>query len=79
MRPIHEIANEISQDWKNPYFGAVPYINAMKEIITIDSYFHFDSAESIVLYFLCNAQTWRGETARRIKLELNTILKTLNK
>jgi hypothetical protein len=34
-----------------------------------------DSAESIVLYFLSNATTWRGETARRIKTELKGFVK----
>jgi hypothetical protein len=35
-----------------------------------------DSASSIVAYFLANARGWRGNTARRVKLELNQILKT---
>jgi len=29
----------------------------------------------IVRYFLSNATTWRGETARRIKAELKQMLK----
>lgn len=28
-RPISTIADEIRRDWKNVYFGAVPYLNAM--------------------------------------------------
>jgi hypothetical protein len=32
-----------------------------------------DSAKSIVLYFLANANTWRGEKARAIKVELKKI------
>jgi hypothetical protein len=35
-----------------------------------------DSGRSIVAYFLSNASTWRGETAKRIKLELNKMLKS---
>ena len=28
-RPLSEVAKEIKQDWQKPYFGAVPYIQAM--------------------------------------------------
>ena len=34
-----------------------------------------DDGGSIVLYFLSNATTWRGEDARRIKAELKSLLK----
>jgi len=74
-RPLHEIALEIGQDWKKIYFGAVPYLNAMETLNSIKDKFYFDTAETIVIYFLANAQTWRGETARRIKKELNQMLK----
>lgn len=75
MRPIYKIAEEISADWKKPYFGAVPYISAMRRLSSIDDNYGLDSGRSIVLYFLSNATTWRGETARRIKKELNDIIK----
>jgi hypothetical protein len=39
-----------------------------------DPYGH-DSGESIVLYFLSNARSWRGDAARRIKAELKGMLK----
>ena len=74
-RPIWSIALDIRKDWKKVYFGAVPYLDAMGSLDKItDSYF-YDSAESVVLYFLSNASTWKGDTARRIKAELNTLLK----
>ena len=41
----------------------------------ITDVYGYDSAESIVLYFLSNAKTWKGEHARRIKLELKSLLK----
>jgi hypothetical protein len=69
-RPLYQIAKEIRQDWKNVYFGAVPYLQAMSSLDSIDSNYGMDSAKSIVLYFLSNASTWRGETAKRIKSEL---------
>ena len=76
-RSLQVIAFEIRKDWKNPYFGAKPYIEAMccLEKIT-DNYYH-DSAESVVRYFLANAGKWRGEVARRIKAELKEMLKNV--
>lgn len=74
-RPIFEIASEIRKDWKKPYFGAVPYLEAMGTITTINEDYYADSAKSVVLYFLANAQTWRGEVARRVKAELKEMVK----
>jgi len=75
MRKLHEIAREIHSDWKNPYFGAIPYIQAMRQVETVDGYIGMDSGRSVVSYFLANAGTWRGETARRVKNELKAMLK----
>lgn len=74
-RKISEIALEIQKDWKKPYFGAIPYIEAMLQLNTIHDDYYLDTAESVVIYFLANAQTWRGETAKRIKAELREMLK----
>lgn len=74
-RPIKEIAAEIKKDWKKPYFGAVPYLDAMFSLNKISDNYFYDSGVSVVLYFLANANTWRGETARRIKAELNQMAK----
>ena len=70
MRPINQIAREIREDWKKPYFGAVPYLDAMRSLSSINDHFYEDDARTVVLYFLSNATTWRGETARRVKTEL---------
>lgn len=75
MRTLKEISKEIKQDWKNIYFGAVPYLEAMGTLSSINDDYGYDSAESIVRYFLANASTWRGDNARRIKKELNDLLK----
>lgn len=75
MRTLFAIADEIAHDWKKPYFGAVPYIRAMKSLNDINEPYGYDSGESIVRYFLCNASTWRGDTARRVKAELKDMLK----
>lgn len=74
MRPLHKIADEITVDWKRPYFGAVPYIQAMRALDSTDDAYGLDSADSIVRYFLANANTWRGETARRVKAELKGMI-----
>ena len=74
-RLIKDIAREIRADWKKVYFGAEPYLKAMESINSIEDNYYFDTAESIVVYFLANATTWRGETAKRIKAELRSMLK----
>lgn len=75
MRKISEIAKEIKTEWKNPYFGAVPYLKAMSELSDISDNYGQDSAKSVVIYFLANAQTWRGDAAKRIKAELKNLIK----
>jgi hypothetical protein len=74
-RSIAAIAQEIRRDWTKPYFGAVPYLQAMFSLDDITDDYGADSGKSIVLYFLSNASTWKGETARRIKAELKAMAK----
>ena len=72
-RSLSEIAREIRADWEKVYFGAAPYLGAMGTLNSIDDDYGCDSGKSIVLYFLANANTWRGETARRVKKELKAL------
>jgi hypothetical protein len=74
-RTLNVIARDISRDWTKPYFGAVPYLDAMHSLQTIRDRYYFDDAESVVRYFLSNATSWKGDTARAIKAELKTLLK----
>ena len=74
-RTLDVIARDISRDWTKPYFGAVPYLDAMRSLQTIGDKYYFDTAESVVRYFLANATTWKGDTARAIKAELKALLK----
>lgn len=74
-RRINEIAQEIQSSWKKVYFGAVPYLQAMHSLDRVSDTYGMDSAKSIVLYFLSNASAWRGDDARRIKKELNKMIK----
>ena len=68
--PVYELAQMIRKDWKNPYFGAKPYLDAMGSLVNVSDNYFEDSGKSIVLYFLANANTWRGETAKAMKAEL---------
>lgn len=69
-RSLSTIAREIRSDWKNVYFGAVPYLDAMSQLDSIKDMYWMDTADSIVRYFLSNASSWRGEVAKRVKSEL---------
>lgn len=73
-RSLGVIAGEIRRDWKPINPAAKPYVDAMATLRSVDEDYYEDSGRSIVRYFLSNAGTWRGETARRIKAELNRLL-----
>jgi hypothetical protein len=76
FRPISEIAIEIKQDWAAKInYGAKPYLSCMMTLNSITDNYGMDSAKSIIAYFLANASNWRGDTAKRIKLELNKMIK----
>jgi len=73
-RPIYEIASEIRRTWKKVNYAAVPYLDAMREISSIDDNYMYESAKEQVIRFLCNAGSYRGDDARRIKKELRAML-----
>ena len=76
MRPISEIAREIQRDWgERVNYAARPYLDAMFELDSVHDMYGADHGLGIVRYFLANAASWRGETARRIKGELKLLLK----
>ena len=75
MRLIHEIASDIRQDWKNVHYSAQPYLQAMEWLDEPTDWFYQDSARTIIIYFLSNATTWKGEVAREIKKELKQLIK----
>ena len=47
----------------------------MGSLDSINDTYGYDDAKSVVLYFLSNATTWRGDDARRIKAELKSLAK----
>lgn len=75
-RTFQQIAKDIKSTWLNVYFGAVPYLEAMLELDTTDpnAPYIFETARDIVIYFLANAQTFRGADAKRLKAELKSMI-----
>jgi len=88
VRKLHEIAKEVlgdihrvqMEDMKTPNWVhyALPYLDAMCYLRTPADMYGLEYGDMIVARFLNNASYWRGETARRIKAELNDILKDYN-
>lgn len=73
-RPLHVIASEIRKDWGSKInFAAKPYLDAMTTLDKVTDNYVMDSGKSIIIYFLSNASTWRGDTAKSIKAELKKI------
>ena len=75
MRNLSEIASEIRADWRKVNFGAVPYLDAMSMLDHVSDRFGYDNGYTVVRYFLANASTWRGEVAKKVKKELNLMVK----
>lgn len=76
VRHLYEIAKEIRNDWGSKiYFGAKPYLGAMLTLDKITDRYMCDDAKTIVRYFLANACSWKGDVARRVKKELNAMIK----
>jgi hypothetical protein len=74
-RPLSVIASDIKASWPNVHYAAKPYLDAMAQLSSINDSFGQDDAKGIVLYFLSNARSWRGEDAKRIKVELKGLFK----
>lgn len=74
MRKLSEIAKEIKQDWKNVSVYARPYLDAMEGLSTVNENYIAEDGRTVVLYFLSNAGSWRGEVAKRVKQELKKMV-----
>ena len=72
---VSEIAHAIAKDWQNVSPYAKDYLNAMKEIRSVNDSYYADSAKSVILYFLVNASSYRGENARTYKALLRELVK----
>lgn len=72
-RSIRSIALDIRKEWAKVNYAAKPYLDAMLELDTINDKYGFDNARSIILYFLSNAASFRGERAKALKAELKAL------
>lgn len=77
MRTFSEVAREIRAKWSKPYFGAVPYLDALEQVHTSDKNapYMVEQVKDIVPYLLCNMATFRGADAKRLKSELKEMIK----
>jgi hypothetical protein len=73
-RPLSTIARDIRRAWPRVYFAAVPYLEAMASLNSINDKYMYDDARGIVRYFLANAAQFRGESAKALKAELKALL-----
>ena len=79
MRNLNEIAWDIKRTWgPKVNYAAAPYLDAMLSLEKITDNYGVDNARSVVLYFLSNASTFRGQKAKELKAELKKILKKGN-
>ena len=72
---ISEIASLIAKDWTKVNFAARPYLDAMFSLSTVNDKYGMDEGRWIVSYFLGNATSWKGDTAKAVKAELKARLK----
>jgi len=72
-RPLSQIARDIKANWPKVNYAAKPYLDAMSNLGSINDRYYEDDAKSVVIYFLANAQGWRGDEAKRIKAELKKL------
>ena len=75
VRGPDEIVRDIKRDWKQPYFGAVPYLDALSTCTSWNDTYGWDGARDLGLYLLGNMKTWRGDVARSVKAELRLAVK----
>lgn len=71
-RPLNHIAGDIVAEWgwHKVHYAARPYLEALLNLSSAGDKYFEDSARSVVLYFLANARTFRGERAKALKAEL---------
>jgi hypothetical protein len=68
--PLYDVARIIRKDWKKVNYAAAPYLDAMSSLTSVSDNYMYDSGSSVVLYFLSNAASWRGDVAKIVKAEL---------
>lgn len=74
VRPLYEICDEIRKDWRPMPEYAKAHFRAIECANSINEMYGCDSVKSEVCYFLNAASVWKGDVARRIKLELKALV-----
>ena len=74
-KTITELAGVIAWDWPTIPPSAKAYLAPMFSLYDITDNYYEDSGRSVILHFLTNASTWKGDVAREVKKELNRRLK----
>lgn len=75
-RPLYEIADEISADWKQPSFLGVYALKCMKKFKDINSNCGPEYGRATVIQMLHETKNWHGPVAEKIKAELQDIKNT---
>ena len=78
--PLYAIASIIRKDWKKTAKNGVnpvakPYLDAMDSLGSVKDNYVMSSGKNIVCYFLSNASSWKGDTAREVKKYLQDLTK----
>ena len=69
------IRADLKAQGKKMPFGAEPYLDALDTMGDMSEKYFEDDGSSIVAYTLSNLASYRGETARQVKAELNARFK----
>jgi len=72
---VSELATIIRKNWPKVNYAAQPYLDAMRSMDSFDQDYGADTGQSIGLYFLSNASSWRGDVAKLVRAELKRRLK----
>lgn len=78
---VHQIAHFIYQTWLdkngkgNVNYAAKPYLEALANLENVSDSYGYDNGKNLVLYFLGNAKSYRGEHAELVKAELKKRVK----
>jgi hypothetical protein len=61
-------------EWQTKHYAAVPYLRALKQLDSVIDLYGCETGKDMIPYLLGNLTTWRGETAKRIKAELKSMI-----
>lgn len=74
-RSLEDIAADIRAHWRPVHGSAEPYVAAMEKLDKVTNRYGANSAVAVLAYFQGAAATWKGPDAKRIKVEIETLLK----